>query len=55
MHQCKSIYMGKIVISNQVKIRLKSKSMDYVDVWQFQTKSGLSQYVYNVENIARSL
>ena len=32
MHQCKSIYIGKIVISNQVEIKLKSKSMDYVDV-----------------------
>ena len=31
MHQCKSIYIGKIVISNQVNIRLKSKSMDCVD------------------------
>ena len=27
----KSIYIGKIVISNQAKIKLKSKSMDYVD------------------------
>ena len=25
MHQCKSIYIGKIVISNQVKIKLKSQ------------------------------
>ena len=27
MHQCKSIYIGKIVISNQVKIGLKSESI----------------------------
>ena len=27
MHQCKSIYIGKIVISNQVKIGSKSESI----------------------------
>ena len=27
MHQCKSIYIGKTVISNQVKIGLKSESI----------------------------
>ena len=42
-------------MNNQVKIKLKSMSMDYVDKWRFEPRAALSQYVYNVENIARSL
>ena len=74
MHQCKSIYIGKTVNHNQVKIGLKSESIACKSIYigktvnhnqvkiglksesiGFQTKSGLSQFVYNVKNIARSL
>ena len=50
MQQCKGIYIGKIVISNQVKIKLKSKSMDYVDVLspQVVTLSPTLQWPRNV-------
>ena len=50
----KSIWVGKIVISNQVRIKLKIMSMDYVDKWRFKPRAAY-QYVYDVENIARSL
>ena len=36
MHQWAGIYIGKIVMNNQVKFKSKSKSMDYIDKWRFR-------------------
>ena len=39
MHQCNGIYIGKLVMKNQVKITVKSKSMDDVDKWRFKLRA----------------
>ena len=43
MHQCKSIYIDKIVMNNQDKIKSKSKSTDYIDL---SILSLLENYVF---------
>ena len=39
MHQCKAIYIGKLLMKNHVKITVKSKSMDYVDKRRFKLRA----------------